>query len=274
MRLTAAALRNEGGTMRILTTLFALSALACFFLSVAPVDAATVALDYPNSLIQGVVGENGQFRYRISNTNFDHSIANGSVIPPSIWAASANLGTHTALNNAAWDFTLTYVAGVGYTFTLQHLGGGSPSITNSALNWTSVVGGIPPTRPFNAIEFYAQVQNGSTAYAAATIDVTNLNFSGAGLSIDPVYNTLRNLYDDKTIAPGPGGNDLDLEWIKADVDLSLYSWVFTGHVVATFAGYTSGNIDERIKFNIKTVKVEPSVPVDEMTWGQIKSLMR
>jgi hypothetical protein len=252
----------------------ALSALVCLVLSATALGAATVALDYPNSLVGGATGEGGMFRYRISNTNFDHSIANGGVIPPSTWVASRNLGFHTDLNNATWDFTLDYVTGVGYTFTLQYVGGGTPSVTTSVLSWTSIVGGVPPTRPFNAIELYAQVQNSSTSYTSATIDVTNLNFVGAGLSIDPLHNSLRNLHDDKTIAPGPGGNDLDLEWIKADVDLALFSWSLTGRVVASFNGYTSGNIDERIKFNIKTLLVEPAVQVDNTTWGRIKTLMR
>lgn len=237
--------------------------------------AASVALNYPAPLIGGTNVVAGQFRYRISNTNFDHSIANGSVIPPAVWVASRNLGTHNDLNGAAWDFTLDYVAGVGYTFTLIYAGGGSPGVASSVLSWTSPVNGIPPTLSFNALELYAQVQNSSTSYSGATIDVTGITFSGPGLSIDPVYNSLRDLHDDKTIAPGPGGNDLDQEWIKADVDLSLYSWTLSGRVVATFSGYTSGNIDERIKFNIKTADVTPPVvPVASATWSGIKALYR
>lgn len=260
--------------MNLRLKLLAPSFVLCFLAAPTLVTAATVALDYPYALIGGTTGDGGMFRYRLSNTNFDQSIANGGVIPPATWVTSTNLGTHNDLNGAVWDFTLAYTAGVGYAFTLDHVSGGTPSVTNSTLSWTSPFNGVPPTNPFNAIEIYAQVQNNTSAYASATISVTNLSFSCAGLSIDPMYNALRDLYDDKTIAPGPGGNDLDLEWIKADVDLSLYSWTLAGRVVASFTGYTSGTIDERIKFNIKTVKVEPAVHVERATWGGIKSLMQ
>ena len=245
--------------------------LALLFLLSSPslVHAGTVALDYPDGLVGGFLNEVALFRYRLSNTNFDHSIANGGVIPPATWVATRNLGNHNALNGAAWDFTLQHVAGTGYTFTLTHAGGGTPGTGSSVLSYPVSTG---PS--FNALEMYAQFQN-STNVTAGSIAVTSLAFSGTGLVVDPVYSTLRDLYDDRTLAPGPGGNDLDLQWIVADSDLSVVDWTLTGRVVASFSGYTSGNLDERIKFNIKVAEVFPApTPVQSTTWGRIKTLMR
>jgi hypothetical protein len=66
-------------------------------------------------------------------------------------------------------------------------------------------------------------------------------------------------------AAWPGGPTGLTQWLVADTDLSLIDWTLSGKVQAGFTGYTSENIDERIKFDIKTLEVT-AVPIPGAAW--------
>jgi len=197
-------------------------------------------------------------RYRISQTNWDQMLATSTVISASTIVEQKQLGNAATLNNRAWDFSMNYVAGSGYRFTLTDTSlpplGSSPS----TVSWTAPFGSpsISPTRSYNAIELFAQAQNNlQSGVTGLSISVGNLAFSGGpGVS---TTGALVGMSDTHLLSPGPGGADYAQQWLLADADLSLFSWVLSGRVQAQFTGTVPSNFDERLKFDIKTVQVSP-----------------
>lgn len=188
------------------------------------------------------------FRYRVSNTNWDQSIANSSNIRSSSIVERRGIGNHNQLNNAAFDFSLSYVAGTGYTLRLQHGGGGAPTKTDSLLSWTAPHGGISPLRSFRTIEISATAAQLPGNIESGSFSVTNLAFAGAGLTNAGALSDM--------LASSTGATFLQ-QYISSTTDLSTFNWTLTGRVVASFVykpGFTSpgGSLDERLRLNIKT----------------------
>ncbi len=187
------------------------------------------------------------FRYRASDTNWDRSVANSSTIRNSTIVQSRELGNRDQLNAAAFDFTLNYQVGLGYTFWLLHAGGGSPTTSGSSVAWTSPFGDTEATRRFRGLELSATAAHFSTSVQSASLSVTNLAFSGAGL------NSVGTLSDMNAIF---ASGQFRTQYIASAADLSTFKWTLTGRVVAAFAyapgiSMPGGNLDERLRLNIR-----------------------
>jgi hypothetical protein len=224
-------------------------------LSSANADAALVQLNAlaPAEIVNSTVA---MTRYRVSNTNWDQIVAANS--SPLNIVQQQNLGDANTLNNRAWDFSVSYVAGSGYTYTLTDTTVPPLGTSPSTLVWTAP-GGSPalsPTRPFNAIQLYATAQpvTGTTGALATSITVRNLAFSGAGLTTSGALVTMNDMD-----AISPGGVN---QWLVADTNLALFNWALTGQVQAGFTGsITAANqADERLKFDVHMESVT-AVPV-------------
>ncbi len=221
------------------------------------VEAAVVALNADGSqFTPTAVAMNS--RYRISQTNWDQMIATNTAISGSTIVQQKFLGDAATLNNRAWDFSVNYVVGSGYSFTLTDSTLPPLGTSPSTVSWTAPFGApaISATRSYNAIELFAQAQNSlQTGVTGLSISVSNLAFSGGpGLS---TTGALVGMSDTHLLSPGPGGADYAQQWLVADGDLSLFNWVLSGRVQAQFTGSVPSNFDERLKFDIKTVQVSP-----------------
>jgi hypothetical protein len=197
-------------------------------------------------------------RYRVSNTNWDQIIAVSPFPSANTIVGQSNLGNANTLNNRAWDFSVSYAAGSGYTYTLTDTTTPPLGTSPSTLTWTAPGGNpaLSPTRSFNAIQLYATAQTveGTTSPLATSIAIRNLVFSGTGLSTSGALATMND-----TDATSPGGVN---QWLVADTDLSLFNWVLRGQVQAAFNGsITAANqADERLKFDVSMQSVA-AVPV-------------
>ncbi|NWF54487.1 MAG: hypothetical protein HXY45_06800 [Syntrophaceae bacterium] len=193
-------------------------------------------------------------RYRVSNRNWDQMIGTSNEVTYGTIVQDVNVGNHTDLNNVIWDFSVSYSTGIGYTYTLSRTG------QTSTVQWTApyVYQGNPPVsqlRSFNAIELYAHANASTPPVSSAYISITDLAFTGHGTS-----GSFVNMN-----AAWPAGPTGLTQWLVADTDLSLIDWTLSGKVQAGFTGYTSGNIDERIKFDIKTLEATV-VPIPGAVW--------
>jgi hypothetical protein len=210
----------------------------------------------PSLVVSSTSGIN--VRYRVSNTNWDHLIATSSNVTPSTIVSTANLGTHTQLNNALFNFTLAYSPATGVSFRLQHVSGGAPSVTDRTLTFTGTHSdGSRADASFNALYLYAQAGDGMpSGVSSASVEVSNLVFSAPGQT---VVGALANLTDVWT--PGSPSGLVDQYVIAEGVDLATLEWTLSGQVRASYAlfdGATGpgGTIDERLKFNLKFRQVE------------------
>lgn len=191
-----------------------------------------------------------QARYRISNTNWDTYIGTSPFVAPANIVQQKDIGNQNALNGAVWNFSFAYTAGSGYAWTLSNAN------TSHVLSWTGThTDGSIATGAFNAIELYvvagATMPNGVTSAYSKIYDVA-FGFVGSGPSVS---GSLRNLQDTWNAGVNTG---LDQQFIYSDTDLSGTSFVLSGKVQLGFTNFTSGNFDERLKFNIKTAIATPA----------------
>jgi hypothetical protein len=182
-------------------------------------------------------------------------IATSSNVTYGTIVGTKNLGTANSLNGVEWDWSMAYTAGSGYVYTLSKPG------TTSVVQWTApwVNAYVNPnetvsqTRSFNAIYLYcAAYAKGS--FTSSQFDVTNLAFSGTGLT------SVGSLVDMQADLP-PG--ELVDQWLIADTDLSVTDWTLTAKVRGQFTGAAPSNLDEALKFDIKTKGVVP----EPARWG-------
>lgn len=198
-------------------------------------------------------------RYRISGTNWDQMIATSSSISTTTIVQTQNLGGVATLNQDVWNFSMSYVAGTGYTFTLTEVTDANTAnlITGSStVSWTSPQAstGSSPTEAYNAIHLLA-VANLRTPITASQIDVTNLVFTSSTLT--QTGGPLTNLNDTNSLT-------FDEEWLVADTNLALHNWTLTGTVVAQYTGSAwTGDGGETLKFDILTTNVDLITPVPE-----------
>lgn len=211
--------------------------------------AGTIVLNAPTPLALDQGPTVMDARYRLSQTNWDQVIATSSNVTYGTIVENKNVGTANQLNGVEWDWSMAYTAGSGYVFTLSKPG------TTSTVQWTApwtntyVVPNetVSPLRSFNAIYLYAAAYT-ATGITSAQFDVTDLSFSGAGITNS---GSLANLQ--ATLPPG----ELVDQWLIADCDLSQIDWTLTAKVKGTFTGTPPSNYDERLKFDIKTKMVVP-----------------
>lgn len=228
---------------------------ACFAASVTLNAAAITGL--------GSSDQASHFRYRVSNTNWDTAVATSSAIGSGgVIVAQSDRGNHTALNGASFAFSVAYTAGSGYSYTMTRVSGGGSVGGVQTLAWTSPVGGVDPTRAFNAISLSTVVNAGMpSGIAAASMSVTGLSFSAAGVVGSGSLQDMLQSW----ARPSASGASAQ-QWIVADTDLSVVNWTLSGTVVGAFQyvqGATSpgGNIDERLKFEVTTWNAPIAVPL-------------
>ena len=207
-------------------------------------DAAAVAKT-PDSTVAAM-------RYRVSNTNWDQMIATGSDVGYGTIVQNSNIGNHSALNGATWDFTVAYTPFGGFAFTLQRPG------TSSTVSWAAPAFGLSPTRSYNAL--HLQVETGANMpgnIAAASVAVSDLAFVGTRMDSAGTLRPLSAAWSNSGPSE-PAAPEAREQWIVATDDLAETSWTLTGKVTASFAyrpGFSQpgGNLDERLKFDVRAL---------------------
>lgn len=217
---------------------------------------------YPVKIIQGsqlpagasLSGSVAGAKYRLSNTNWDMSLdAGGGTATPANFI-SHGLGNSGALNDVAFDFTLKYLTGKGFVYTLSRVSDGAT--WNLAWGGNFAPGDIPagttttaatlnngetPNQTFNALHLTAQASGGSSFPNDRYMKFENLQFS---------QTTSDGALTNGTAASPIGTSNLQ-QWILAAIDLSTVDWVLTGRL--TGKGMTSGG--ESVKFVVDAKNV-------------------
>ena len=215
----------------------------------APAFAGTVNLDFDADDILSTNSQGAHARYRVSNTNWDSILATTGNITSSAIVEQRGIGNQNRLNGARFGFRFEYSPGVGYSFTLDHLDGGDPSLADASMEWHDTHNATDPHRSVNAINFYAQARQRS-GYTLTEMSVTNLVFNADATT---EVGSLRDLVSRSDSSPFEG------QWIVADFDLTTTAWKLFGEVVATFEvdpNERQRSLDEMLKFTIQTQQVE------------------
>lgn len=218
-------------------------AFACLAATCVAVEAraATVRLVEP-AFVQTVSGSTvADFRYRLSNTNWDIAIApNGN---PISGFASVDAGDNSALSGNSYAFSLVHTAGVGYAFTWFGLNGSDRTVSFTTADGTK--GGVAATDAFNTISI------GPNARAVGRPGNTGAASLGGLIFSAPSLGSTILVPDFAATATQGGAQDGLVErFIVADHNLALVDWTLSG--VATLAAVGFGNTDERVKLDIKT----------------------
>ncbi len=193
-------------------------------------------------------------RYRVSNTNWDQMIATSSNVSASTLVQTANLGNHNQVNGVLFDFALDFSPASGWSFTLTPDAGGAAS----TVSWSTPFNGASPLRPFNALELFVVTGDMNPVnIASGSAAVTNLSFSSSSAT------TTGSLVDLVSNWIGTGTGGLVRQYLLSDSDMSAFAWTLSGQVRLSFTyqqGQTSpgGNLDERLKFDIKAFEAVPS----------------
>jgi hypothetical protein len=204
------------------------------------VQGATIYVNNPSISIIGTPTDVFNAKYRVSNTAFDQSIDNGLGTGTAANTVSANLGTRTQLSGRTYQWTIDYIYGQGFVYSLQQVTGGVPTGTISRVSWgtftPAVTGtnaprlgtgtGLLPNRSFNTIELSLNLTpvNGQSAASAS---VSHIIFTSSllqsGTFVDP-----------QSITLAAGGSAVSAnQWMFANTDLSLGNWTLTGQVNIT-----------------------------------------
>lgn len=244
--------RAVGAGRAALVTAAAVSLLA------GGATAGVVRLDAPGSWISATA-DTSDFRYRVSNTNWDLMAASSTQISNSTIASSRNAGNHSALNHAAWTFALEFTPGSGYVFSLAPIAGQN-SLAAQSVSWTTPTGSggsiVSPLRAHNAIKLVVSAGSGMpSGIDTAYVDVRDLSFHAAGFSTVGSLSAMRDNWDDTGSLTDRDDPDTLTQWVLAEGDLSGTPWALRGRVQAGFtylAGHTNpgGNLDERLKFDV------------------------
>jgi hypothetical protein len=225
--------------------------VAC--LTLAGSAAGAVIQLNPSSPGLEVTGTVMDARYRISNTNWDQMIATSSSISGATLVQTANLGTHNQLNARAYDFDLGYDPVAGWTWSLTNVSGGAKSL----VSWTAPFNGASPFRSFNGLEIFAVAANLDPAtIASGTSSITDFAFFAPGQTVG---GSLVNLV---TTWTGAGTGGLVRQFVVSDTDMSTFAWNIRGRLQMYFTYQggvaNTGNLDERLKFDIKAGTVIPA----------------
>lgn len=218
-------------------------AVAASMLGVCKVSAAEVAL---NASGNGYTfsGDVVDARYRLSNTNWDHALSTSSNVTPTTLASTANIGNNSSLNNVTWDFALAFSPVNGWTYSLSN------GTTSHVRTWSAPFNGVGPFRSFNALEIFVVATNpNATVYQSVTARATEMTFTSAQAT------TTGSLVDLVSVSAG-----LVRQFVISDTDLSTIAWSLQGKVNLAYvlnAGQTAGNLDERLKFDIKGENAVP-----------------
>lgn len=223
---------------------FFAGAVAASMVGVLEASAAEVAL---NASGNGYTfsGDIIDARYRLSNTNWDHAISTSSNVTPATLASTANIGNNSQLNNVTWDFALSFSPSNGWTYTLTN------GPTSHVRTWSAPYNGVSPIRSFHALEIFVVATNpNATIYQSVSARATNMSFVSAQAT------TTGSLVDLVSVS-----NGLVRQYVISDTDLSTIAWSLQGKVNLAYVlnpGQNAGNLDERVKFDIKGETAVPA----------------
>ncbi len=234
----------------------------CLFLLGNSVNAATISLGINDSLVT-INSKTAEARYRLSQTNWDQTIFNGTnFTAPNI--ITNGLGNANQLNGVSWDFSLSFESGntgnKGLTFTLADTTTGT-QVYQLTYDTANPINGITPTQAFNGIKIEARAGALRDSTSSANIDITNLSFSSA-------MNTNGVLPTNLSAFTPPGVNEDISTWLVADTNLGDIDWLLTGTVNGSFlcsGGGASCLRDESVKLNFKLADVSV-VPIPGALW--------
>jgi hypothetical protein len=214
--------------------------------------AASAASIYVNSPLVTSYATNatvGGFKFRISNGSFDLSLDAGSDTSGGAGSfVSANLGNHSFLNGAAYDFALQHVAGEGLILTMTRVGGGS--VTLSWGTFTTPPGGVnaptlsgaAPGALFNSIDIGSVASGGNRSVALSNLTFTSGTVSTADGSF--TAGTTTN-------ASSPAS-----QLVVADANLALSGWTLSGRITLTRQGLGG---DETVKLRVGFVDANVTI---------------
>ena len=161
----------------------------------------------------------------------------------------ANANNTPAALTAAWNFTLNYVAGQGYTYSVT-----SVTFPNSGtLTWRSdaaqnvnggtanTLAGEGPTRAFNFIRLHARAGNSPQA-----MSFSNLAFSSSLTSTGSFDSGAASSTSTRNSIDGSGGNFFYYQDIVSDTNLATVNWSLSGTIQSN-ATTTAG---EGIRFQV------------------------
>lgn len=221
--------------------LFALASALPAMAQVVTLNASTVGATLQGDVLDA--------RYRVSNTNWDHMISTSSNVSGTTIVQQNNIGAHDALNNVTFNFNLSYNPSTGWSYALTR-----PVGSSSTVVWSSTFNGITPFRSFNALELFVVSGNFSSNIVSGTAAATGMTFTSASAT------TTGSLIDLVSNYTGAGTGGLVRQFIISDTDLSTFAWSLSGQVNMSFQyaqGFSTpgGNLDERLKFDIKALNI-------------------
>jgi hypothetical protein len=245
--------------MRPLRTLCA--ALASVALGAGAASGASVYVNSPLVTSYAPNATVGGFKYRISNGSFDLSLDSGTdTSGPAGSFLSADLGNHSFLNGAAYDFTVQHVAGEGFVVTMTRVGGGG----SATLSWgtftlppggtnAATLNGVAPGAAFNSIGLQSVAGGNRTAV------LSNLSFGSGTVSVaDGSF----------AATTTTNANSPLTQLVVADDDLALSNWTLAGRITLSKVGV--GN-DEAVKLRLTFVDAAVTI-VPEPTTAALVSV--
>lgn len=230
-------------------------------------------------------------KFRLDNTNWDMALHSGTgtndPLPAPADFVQADLGNLNALNDSTQRFTVSYQAGVGFTYSLTNLAnnatstlswGNQPGMTVATLQrWTgSGLDGVnhTPTDSFNFLLLEARAQRDVAGGAEpdSQLSFSNLVFNGVGLSTSGswVGGAITEHTPGSTWTP-PGENYEDGRYwqsLYSDVDLSTRDWTFSADVTGLA---TTNSGQELLRFELTAKNVTP-VPLPAGVWLLLSGL--
>lgn len=209
--------------MKLLNLLPAAALALASFLNTTEVKAETVgvvngSLVTLNSTVAGL-------RFKHDRTNWDQAITPAGQTSGTGFVTAGISNNENELNEE-YSFKAAYTLGTGIEWT----------IGTSTLSFET-------TDTFNAISLLARANKQGTF--SRSIDVTDLSFSGAGLS------------GPGTLADISLTNAQDTLWLVSSGDLSLFDWMLTGTVKFTAIGGNNPNENTKLDIGFNSVNVIP-----------------
>ena len=218
-----------------------ITATALVAASVATAQASSIALVDPALVDVAPDSTVADFRYRLSNTNWDIGVAPAG--DPIGGFQQVNAGNNGALSGNTYAFSLSHAAGTGYTFEFFDVNGADRTVSFTTAD--GVRNDVAATDAFNTISIGPSARTTNQSGAASSVQLSNLNFSSTDLGADI------DIPDFGSSAVQGGAQDgLVEQFLVSDHNLALVDWALTGN--ATLSRSVFNNTDERVKLDIKT----------------------
>lgn len=227
-------------------------------------QAATVMLGVDDSVVT-ILGKTAEARYRLSQTNWDQTIFNGTNFDANN-IVSNHLGNAMSLDGKTWIFSLVFERGDsgarGLTFNLTDAATGMEAY-ELVYDTANPINGQTPLSPFNGIKIETRAGALRDSTSTAALNVSNLTF-GTTIPVTGSLPTTIDVYSPPTAAENWSS------WLIADTNLGDLDWFVIGTVTGQFDCTTGGADclrDESIKLNFKLADVSLApVPIPAAAW--------